>query len=117
MGIFSFFRRSDRTNVKVNQISAEQLKQVMQSPRDKIFIDVRTKDEFKANHIRNFNNIPLANLPNHLSKLDKQKEIYVICQSGGRSSSACSLLKKEGFKKIYNVMGGMSAWDRIKNSK
>lgn len=114
MGIFSFFSRSNQSNAKVNQISAEQLKQALQSQRDKIFIDVRTKDEFNSNHIRNFNNIPLSNLPNHLAKLDKQKEVYVICQSGGRSSSACSLLKKQGFEKIYNVMGGMSAWDRIK---
>ncbi len=111
MGIFSMFGRSAG---KVNQITAEQLKQELKATRNRHFIDVRTKEEFKMNHIRNFDNIPLANLSNHLAKLDKEKEIFVICQSGGRSSSACSILKKAGFEKVHNVVGGMSAWDRIK---
>lgn len=74
------------------------------------FIDVRTPGEFKANHRPQFKNIPLSNLLGKIDKLDKNKEVVVICQSGMRSSKAAKLLKKQGFEKIYNVKGGMSAW-------
>lgn len=74
------------------------------------FIDVRTQGEYKANHRAPFKNIPLSNLSSHLDQLDRDKEIVVICQSGMRSAKAAKILKKQGFAKIYNVKGGMSAW-------
>ncbi|MFS0672601.1 MULTISPECIES: rhodanese-like domain-containing protein [Ornithinibacillus] len=74
------------------------------------FIDVRTPGEYKANHRKPFKNIPLSNLSGKMDKLDKQKEIVVICQSGMRSTKAAKMLKKQGFETIYNVKGGMSAW-------
>ncbi len=74
------------------------------------FIDVRTTGEYKANHRKPFKNIPLSNLSSKVDSLDMEKEIVVICQSGMRSTKAAKLLKKKGFKKIYNVKGGMSTW-------
>lgn len=74
------------------------------------FIDVRTPGEYKANHRKPFKNIPLSNLASKTDSLDKEKEIVVICQSGMRSAKAAKILKKQGFQKIYNVKGGMSAW-------
>lgn len=74
------------------------------------FIDVRTPGEYRQNHVPGFQNIPLFDLPNKINKLDKNKEVVVICQSGMRSKRACNLLRKHGFAKIYNVRGGMNAW-------
>ena len=74
------------------------------------FIDVRTPGEYKTNHRAPFKNIPLSNLANKIDKLDKEKEVIVICQSGMRSVKAAKILKKHGFEKVYNVKGGMSAW-------
>ncbi|MBU5466255.1 rhodanese-like domain-containing protein [Virgibacillus sp. MSJ-26] len=74
------------------------------------FIDVRTPGEYKANHRKPFKNIPLSNLPSQVDKLEKDKEVVVICQSGMRSAKAANMLKKQGFENIYNVKGGMSAW-------
>ncbi|WP_096271084.1 rhodanese-like domain-containing protein [Paucisalibacillus globulus] len=76
------------------------------------FIDVRTPGEFTRNHQRPFRNIPLYELTQRLTELDKQKDIVVICQSGIRSSKAARVLKRKGFTQIYNVKGGMSAWNR-----
>lgn len=73
-------------------------------------IDVRTPGEYKANHRPQFKNIPLFDLANKIDKLDKEKDIVVICQSGMRSTRAAKILKKQGFQKIYNVKGGMNAW-------
>ena len=87
-------------------ISTEQLKSII-NDKDKIFVDVRTPGEYKGRNIRQFKNIPLGS---DFSKLPKDKEIVVICQSGMRSSQACKQLKKLGYEKITNVRGGMSAW-------
>jgi len=74
------------------------------------FIDVRTPQEYKANHRKPFKNIPLSNLRSHAGKLDKDREVVVICQSGMRSMQAAKLLKKQGFENVYNVKGGMNSW-------
>ncbi|NLY80646.1 MAG: rhodanese-like domain-containing protein [Lysinibacillus sp.] len=90
----------------VKTISTSKLKNML-NDKDKVFIDVRTPAEFKANHIRQFKNIPLGS---NYSNLPKDKEIVVICQSGMRSSQACRQLKKLGYERVTNVRGGMSAW-------
>lgn len=74
------------------------------------FIDVRTPGEYIANHCKPFKNIPLSDLSSKTNQLVQEKEIVVICQSGMRSARAAKILKKQGFEKIYNVKGGMSAW-------
>ncbi|MBO1914568.1 rhodanese-like domain-containing protein, partial [Microvirga sp. 3-52] len=71
---------------------------------------VRTPNEFKANHIKEFINMPLATLHNQARDLSRDKEVFLICQSGMRSINASKVLKKMGFKYITNVKGGMSAW-------
>ena len=87
-------------------ISTDSLKGIL-NDKDKVFVDVRTPGEYKARNIRQFKNIPLGA---DFSKLPKDKEIVVICQSGMRSSQACKQLKKIGYENVTNVRGGMSAW-------
>lgn len=99
------------SNSKVKQISTTQLKEEYLTKKiDKFFLDVRTKGEYKSNHIRGFENIAVDGLAANLRKIPKDKEIVVICQSGGRSSMACNLLKKNGYEKVTNVIGGMNNW-------
>ncbi|MFS0782771.1 rhodanese-like domain-containing protein [Bacillus sp. 1P06AnD] len=93
----------------VRQITTSQLKNEL-NDKDKQFIDVRTPGEYRGNHIRQFQNIPLGDIQNKQSKLSKEKEVVVICQSGMRSSKASKELKKLGFQHVTNVKGGMSAW-------
>ena len=87
-------------------ISTDALKGML-NDKDKVFVDVRTAGEYKARNIRQFKNIPLGS---DLSKLPKDKEVVVICQSGMRSAQACKQLKKLGYENVTNVRGGMSAW-------
>ncbi|MFJ5622856.1 rhodanese-like domain-containing protein [Peribacillus loiseleuriae] len=94
----------------VRQITTTDLKNEL-NDKNKQYIDVRTSGEFKASNIRGFKNIPLHQLAQQaVSELSKEKEIVVICQSGMRSNKASKLLKKQGFKQVTNVKGGMSAW-------
>ncbi|HJF33255.1 MAG TPA: rhodanese-like domain-containing protein [Sporosarcina psychrophila] len=93
----------------VRSISTEDLKEMLNNKAIQ-FIDVRTPNEFKGRHIKEFKNIPLNILKPQLESLDKSKETVVICQSGMRSSQAAKILKNAGFMNVLNVAGGMSAW-------
>lgn len=73
--------------------------------KDGIRLDVRTPGEFKAGHIEGAINIEVDALRENLDKLDKNKTIYVNCQSGHRSYVAVRLLMNKGFKAV-NLTGG-----------
>jgi rhodanese-related sulfurtransferase len=77
-----------------------------------LILDVREANEFESAHIINALHISVGSLGNNLAKLDKyrQQPIVVGCASGNRSSHACRILKKNGFEKVYNLKGGMLAW-------
>lgn len=79
---------------------------------DALVIDVREAGEYAGGHLLNARHIPLGELPNRLADLEKFKDKPVIlnCQSGGRSSSACDILRKAGFTNVHNLEGGIAAW-------
>lgn len=93
----------------ISNITAKEAKDKFKE-KDVQFIDVRTPAEYKGNHQKEFKNIPLSNLAGRTNELDKNKEVVVICQSGMRSAKAAKILKKQGFEKVTNVKGGMTAW-------
>ena len=77
-----------------------------------ILLDVRTEKEVNEAHIIGSTNIDFfsANFDQSISKLNKEKEVYVYCRSGGRSYKTAVKLEALGFKKIYNLDGGIGAW-------
>lgn len=97
--IIYFVIRNRFSSIAAKQISTAELRGLLKD-KNKQFIDVRTSGEYKANHIKQFNNIPLHELNSKASSLDHNKEVVVICQSGMRSSQAAKGLKKRGFN--YN---------------
>lgn len=66
-------------------------------------IDVRSQNEFMSGHHTNSINIPLDQLANRLSSVDKNKTTLVVCLSGTRSGMAVNILKKNGFKYVFNA--------------
>ncbi len=104
--LIAFFAWRMMPTKGVNNISTAQLKTII-NDKDKVFVDVRTPGEYKAKGLKQFKNIPLGS---DFSKLPKDKEIVVICQSGMRSKQACKQLKKIGYTKVTNVRGGMSTY-------
>ncbi len=79
---------------------------------DAIVLDVREEGEFKQGHILNALHIPLSQLSDKIGTLEKYRDRPIIasCASGQRSGQACSRLSKQGFEKMYNLKGGISAW-------
>lgn len=77
-----------------------------------VIVDVRTKGEYQAGHIKGSVNIPLDVLKNNLSKLKKENPVITCCASGMRSASAKSILKSSGFE-VYNGGGWTSLQSKI----
>lgn len=77
-------------------------------------VDVREPDEFAAGHLPDAINIPLGQLAKRVGELDNWKTfpLLVYCASGGRSARACTDLRKQGFEKLHNLDGGVSAWQK-----
>ena len=83
-------------------------------------LDVREKDEWDEGHIEGAHLMPYTHmapqltLPAQIDKLtlSKDQSIAVTCATAKRSSTAISLLLREGYLELYNVTGGMEAWAR-----
>jgi rhodanese-related sulfurtransferase len=77
-----------------------------------VMIDVREPYEYEQVHAVGVTLIPLATLGEHLDEVPQDREVLVICHSGGRSAVACDMLVKAGYDKdkVYNVQGGTSEW-------
>jgi rhodanese-related sulfurtransferase len=75
-------------------------------------LDVREESEYAQGHILNAVHIPLKMLSDKIGRLEKYRNrpIVASCLSGNRSGQACRVLKKNGFEKIHNLKGGISAW-------
>ena len=78
-------------------------------------VDVRSKAEYQAGHLKGSINIPLDSLGHHLSRLKKDKAIITCCASGMRSASAKSLLKSNGFSEVHNGGGWLSLQEKIRS--
>jgi rhodanese-related sulfurtransferase len=77
-----------------------------------IVLDVRSSEEFNLGHLSRAKNLPLNQIPTGLEgmKLDKNCPLILVCESGNRSASAISKLKKAGFGEVVNLEGGINAW-------
>jgi glyoxylase-like metal-dependent hydrolase (beta-lactamase superfamily II) len=73
-------------------------------------VDVRRPGEYRAGHVPGARSLPLDRLEAEAGSLDRSRPLAVVCQSGYRSSTACSLLQRHGFTDLVNVAGGTAAW-------
>lgn len=92
------------------QIAVDELNRRLKERAAGQLIDVRRPGEWSGGHIADAAHMPLHGLRDSVDKLDRNKQVTVICAGGYRSSMACSILEQEGFLRVANVVGGMSAW-------
>jgi rhodanese-related sulfurtransferase len=80
-----------------------------------VMIDVREDDEWNQQHIPGAIHIPLGQLLSRLTELEQYKNTPIItqCQKGGRSQQALTALKSLKFSKVYNLEGGLDAWNEV----
>jgi sulfur-carrier protein adenylyltransferase/sulfurtransferase len=97
----------------VPAITVEELKRKLDAKEDIFILDVREPHEYDICNIKGYL-IPVGDLPKRVSELDSSHEIIAHCRSGVRSAKAVNFLRAAGFKKVYNLTGGILAWaDRI----
>ena len=108
MIVYGFISARLRGYQSANSASATQLI----NREDAVVVDVRDDNEYATGHIVNSIHIPLAYFSERIKELDKHKDkpIIVGCKSGQRSGQACTTLTKAGFEKVYNLSGGITAW-------
>lgn len=97
----------------VPEIGALQAVQLL-NRKDAVMIDVREPGEFSAGHAPNAKNIPHAQLDKRIGELEKFKNrpAVIVCQTGSRSHTATTALKKAGFSEVVVLAGGMGAWQQ-----
>ena len=78
-----------------------------------LMIDVREENEWNEGHIEGAVHIPMAQLPERLSELDKKMTTIVVCRSGNRSGKVAAWLINRGYDAL-NMTGGMLAWTEAK---
>lgn len=93
-------------------IFVTELSERLEKGEHPIMVDVREEHEWDMQHLEGVMKVSLGNLPNALAELAayKDKEVIMICRSGGRSGQACSILRNQGFSNVRNLTGGMLAW-------
>ncbi|CAN2254116.1 sulfurtransferase TusA family protein [Bacillus vallismortis] len=94
----------------IPDISLETFKQKVESEEPLHILDVREAEEYEEAHIPGVVHIPLGEVEARSSELNKNDEIHIICHSGRRSEMAAQTMKKQGFKKVINVVPGMRDW-------
>jgi len=85
----------------------------LEQDENAVVLDVRTEEEYNEGIIPKAINIDIykgQGFIYRIDELDKFKNYYVYCRSGGRSEQACNLMNQMGFENTYNLVGGISQW-------
>lgn len=104
------------TATNVPEITPRDLKTRLDRGDDLYILDVREPHEYQICNLDG-HLIPLGELARRVNELDSSREIVAHCRSGKRSAEAVQFLQKAGFRKIWNLKGGILAWsDEVDSS-
>lgn len=92
-------------------ISVQEFKKTLDNkPSSTLFVDVRTTDEIKAASIEGFLHIDIIDLEQQIANIQGFNNVYFLCRSGKRSTTACIIATRHGIKNPKNIAGGILAW-------
>jgi rhodanese-related sulfurtransferase len=93
----------------MKEISVQELKEKLDNGDDFQLVDVREDFEYEMSNLGGIL-IPLGGILIETDKIDKNKQVVVMCRSGKRSAVAIMQLEAQGFTNLYNLQGGITAW-------
>lgn len=96
---------------QVHRVTAQALAEELQSEKAITVVDIRTAKEYESGHIEGSLNLPLNQLSKRLSEVPREGQVVIHCQGGYRSSIGTSLLQREGFDNLLDLVGGFQAWN------
>ena len=95
----------------IRQVNPAKLTQLM-NREDAIVVDLRSADDYSANHILNAISIPDSDIQDRKGELDKHKAnpVVLCCATGSTSARIARVLKMDGFEKVFSLAGGIASW-------
>lgn len=122
VSVFCSTMNADQTNLPSGHAEKKNPTQLVDASKaeklvaDKkvVVLDVRTPAEFAKGHIAGATNLDFrdAEFKAKVAKLDKNQPYLVNCAAGGRSARACEAMGQLDFKVLYDLQGGMTAWEK-----
>ncbi|WP_458629106.1 rhodanese-like domain-containing protein [Winogradskyella sp. PC D3.3] len=118
LGVSTSCLNSVETDSEIKLITADEMQSILELEEVQL-IDVRTPKEYDGGFIANAQNIDFMSptFDDDITKLDKNKPVILYCKSGGRSAKCAKKMKDAGFKKIYDLQGGISKWQHANDIK
>lgn len=98
----------------MKDLTQEEWRKQIQDDKNSAILDVRTEAEVEEGKIPGAKNIDIYKGQEFLDEvetLDKSKNYYIYCRSGGRSAQAAAIMDQKGFENTYNLLGGFSEWN------
>lgn len=115
ISLFSVLVLSITANAQVKNVSVNEFEEMIQQlSTNEVLLDVRSKSELKDGFITGMTNLDFhsKDFEAQVDKLDKNKTYYVYCAAGGRSFKAAKMLNEKGINLVYNLNGGIIAWNK-----
>lgn len=94
------------------KLPVEEFQKKMNATKGGQLLDVRTPEEFLTGHLSGARNMNFyaPDFEKSLEKLDKSQPFFVYCKVGGRSAEAAQIMRKQGFREVYEMDGGIMKW-------
>jgi rhodanese-related sulfurtransferase len=105
---------SPKKQTQMNELAPDAWAELQEQTSASVILDVRTVEEFESGYIKGALNMDIrggADFIASVEALDKSKSYFVYCRSGARSGQACQLMSQMGFNAVYNLEGGVLAWE------
>jgi rhodanese-related sulfurtransferase len=105
---------SPKKQTQMNELAPDAWAELQEQTSASVILDVRTVEEFESGYIKGALNMDIrggADFIASVEALDKSKSYFVYCRSGARSGQACQLMSQMGFGDVYNLEGGVLAWE------
>lgn len=115
-GGFEAWRNAAEEVDLIIEVEADELAMDLPFDDNLVVVDVRKETEFADGHVKDAVSLPLGDImdPGLMANIEERDNLYVHCQSGYRSIIASSILKRQGFHNLRNVVGG---FNKIKEQK
>lgn len=105
---------SAKKQTQMNKLAPDAWAELQEQIPESVILDVRTEQEFESGYIKGALNMDIHGGADFLASIDaqdKSKSYFVYCRSGARSGQACQLMSQMGFSAVYNLEGGVLAWE------
>ncbi len=106
-------RRWQMLRQKLKNLRPEEFARALDRRNGAVLIDVRTPEEFRQAHLPGAINISYLtpDLWESLEQLDRETTYFIYCRTERRSMRVCMLMQNGGFRQVYNMEGGLIAWE------